>query len=760
MKTRFLVDGKPMTQEDATRWLAANGFGKNFAGNEDVVDRAATYAGNVVRTSDKAKEALLKYWRDTDWMMRGNALGIDTSPGGDTHVPETKKCVYAMAPRIVEGLLGAGSELFRVRGRDAKDRKRAIKIEELLRWQLAKSRHLEGVEDRVLCGLLYGVVAVATSWEIRHSMRTVKRSLREIDDQDPSGSALVIESDFREFLEYEGLRTRLIDPRDLIWDATAMYSADAQYAGERMRVPLHELLAMEAQGIVQGVASAIEGPKDSSAKGILIYEIERLRADQDKRRRDGSSWDSSQMAGKKTIDATDANRVDVTTLWCNWSHKEKPSRSVDWGRWQFMWVNGVPVRVARNPYDDQHIPIAFARMNKNVFSPWGISMAMDAIPLQIKYDQLRALGHRSHELAVSPIGIFSEGTDMPRSLADMLPGEWLRGQPDQFGQMKFASTIADTIAASDLLRRDIREVTGVPEGFTGSDQSGTATQYEGNLNEANRRARQLTFNYADLEREVLRHCFVYCQQFLTDGAKYGVLGRGAATLGFSAEITPEDLLDPVDIEIVGLAQYSANGMRGTRMVSFQNQFAPYIMAEMQAGRFNSQAWLKRGFQAVLGYEMDSDILREDMDPEDVITPEEENAILAQGIDLEPHPLDDDEEHLRKHLAKFDELSGKKSNSRILGTLNRHIVKTALAGRAKRDQQMAAQKSRELAMQSSPASMEADNRKEPGEGRGYQRPLDLQQGPSNSPPGETPGPANMARMGAPDRNQAIPQAMNA
>lgn len=756
---RFLLDGQPLTEEQAAEWLRANGFGQNFAGSEKLADRATDYANTVIRASDQAREVLLKPWSDVDWLMRGNPLGIDVSPTGSTHVPEVKKGVYALAPRIVEAILGAGDEVFRVRGRDRTDRARAMRIEEMLRYQLSQSRHMDGIEDRVLCGLLYGVVAVATSWDIRYGHRMVRKARHEQRD---GKREVVIDSDYQRILEYEGLRTRLIDPRDLIWDPSAMCSSDAAFAGERMRVPLAELLAMEASGVLSGVAEAIEGGGDSGAKRVLLSEVERLRIDAEKRRRDGTYGDERTLLNsKRAIDASDANRVEVTALWATWSHVERPARSVDWGRWQFLWVNGVPVRIARNPYDSQHIPIAFARMNHSPFSPWGISVAMDGLPIQIEYDQMRGLGHRSHELSVTPIGVHGEGTDLPRSMKDMEPGEWLRGQPDQFTQLKFQSTISETIAASDLMRRDMREVMGVPEGFTGSDQSGTATQFEGNILEANRRARQLTFNYADLEREVLRHTFVYAQQFITERKTYAVLGRAAKRLGWSVEIRPEDLLDPVDIEIVGLQRYGSNGQRGTKMVQFQNQFGPSIIAEMQAGRWNNTAYLREAFNAMFGYSLDDQILSPDLDPEDVMTPQEENAAIIGGADLEPHPLDDDVEHAQAHVAAFDEAEKEGVSSDRLSALWRHAVKHGFAAKSKQARQAAAQRAQELAQQQPGAGAEAPRLdKEPGEGRGYQRPLDLGNGPGKTPPGVTPGPANAARMGAMDRDQAMPQGMNA
>ena len=81
----------------------------------------------------------------------------------------------------IEAGLVAATELARKLGccartaRRESDRRRALKLEEWIRYQFDMSRWNDEREDRIRCGLLYGISPIYIGWESRYQTRPVKR---------------------------------------------------------------------------------------------------------------------------------------------------------------------------------------------------------------------------------------------------------------------------------------------------------------------------------------------------------------------------------------------------------------------------------------------------------------------------------------------------------------------------------------------------------------------------------------------------------
>lgn len=748
---RFVVDGKPLNEEEKRRWLAANGFGMNFASLPDVAERAADACRSFRSASDEAKRALLDPWKDIDWVMRNNPLRTETiSP--EFHNPETKKAVLTLAPRIVQLVNERGWGSFRVVAEDALNRPRAERVQMGIRYFLEKAHWHQGCERRVIAGLCYGAIAVQTSWDIQHRVQTLRKAR---DEAKAVGVEMVIEVlPNQKVLSYEGLRWDLIDHRDLIWDPTCNMNGTQRspmFCGRTMKVPLVELLRMEAAGTISGVVEAVEGGKGKAA-GLLERSIDAMHNDQAKRERDG--YATPEFASKMaTLAPSSANPIECCEIWASWSSKERPTSADDWREWQFFYVNGHPVRIAHNPYDSQHKPIAACNLSSDPFSTWGTSLAMDAMPLQIVLDDLENLGRDSHRLAVSPFWSSNDDSqDAQINLRQLAPGSRIPGRDVQVH--RWPSTIADTTVASAHTRAMIAGITGVPPGMAGMDDSGTATQYEGNMLEANRRGLGRVLAVAGLEMQIAQHCFFYMQQFITRSMSMKLFGRGATTVGLGPELRPEDLADPIDIAMVGLGQLSTHGVTSHRIAAFTSQAAPFINAAIAAGRIDPVAITEEIYQQTMGFPIDDQIIRREMTPEEALPPEIENAMLRAGAVIEPHPMDDHPAHAENHAQFLASLPEGDDQARRATMY--HLRLTAQAW-AKQQAQAQARAAGAMVGQQTPGIVENGGRRVAGGGRGAdQADPTIADGVAASAPGVTPGPPNAARMAAPDRTQPVSQ----
>jgi len=761
---RFRHEGADLDEEQYKLWLEANGYGKNFCADAEIADRAAYFVDDSVRLSDEYKQAMLVPWQFVDAMLRGQSLAENAPLGtGDIHVPEVEKALEVLVPRIVEGIEGFGNDLFWCKPRRESDRRRALKLEEWIRYQFDLSRWNDEREDRIRCGLLYGISPIYIGWESRYQTRPVKRMRKERDED--GDIVTIIESEMKKIRTYCGITQRLVDPRDFIYDASRMDPKRARFSGETMRMSVSELLHMEAAGILQGVAAAIEGD-NPNARGVLTVQLERIRAERDQAARSGSAGVRTyQQQADAQISADRNGRIPCVSLWGEWSHIEHPTSADDWRQWQFFYVNGHPCRIAFNPYDSQHMPYAVPRISREPFVFWALSPVMQAMPLNAEADQHRALGSRSHALAVSPFMLADENADIPAdSLSRLEVGAVLRGQLDKMAIQKFPSTIGDTVAMFELLRRDTREMMGAPEAISGTGDENTATQFQGNLREANRRIRGAVLRHAnDCERVVAEQILLLSQQFVTEDQQFRAMGRGAQELGFSPTLRPEDLLDPVDIEMVGPSTFGSNGERATKMIALLNQAQFLIASEAQKGNIDTGEWLQEVFTGVMGYRMSDRLLKKTAAPEDVLPPGRENRmLLSVGMRLDPHPLDDDQEHYDSHAEAAAKAEEEGYPDEVLQQFAEHMQEHLAAQQKKLAVEQAKQAAQALAPQgmdeASSGFPSPDNA--PQDGRTFQRGADLNDStPSQTPAGQTPGPPDAMRMSAPDRSQAIFQTVN-
>lgn len=758
VQRRFVIDGQPMTPDQASAWIAANGMTGNLvtSAGDETLARAADFTRQCIRESEESKAWLIPVWDAMEHMLLGNSNFFDQPVGCDIHVPSLFSKIEALVPRVMQAAIGHGGEMLRCQGRDKSDRARANVTQEWLKYLLDQCGIISFGEDYVRSAVIYGFFMSHTWWDIKHLKRRVRESKQVLDKGQMWRE---ISSVVKDQLVYEGMRQRLVHPRDAIIDANNTRVENMSYIGETLRkVPIVDLLAMEAKGIYSGVAAALEPNAKSRARISLNAEIDHMRG------RSQAEWRDQYWPQRKEEKPTNGapGYVDVDSLWAQWSDVEEPSEYDDFGEYQFIYVNECPVRVAKNPYDNQHRPYAIGRISKDPFKFYAVSPAMVGVRLNSERDQHRAYMSRNHQLSNAPITFTDPSFDVPENLMSVLPGATFSGV-GKVEQLKFPSTLAEGIAMDELVNQDMNDAMGVLDAFQGRGEEGTATQFQGNRQEANNRIRRMVFAVADGFKQLAQHGLWLSQQFITDAKPFRVIGKGAGKLKFSGEITPEDLGDPVDIIMVGPEQFGSYGARATQISTFMNTGATLLNASLERGTLNPDALTRELYEGLMGHRLGDDILRDDLNAEDVLPQELENAILTTGTEVEVHELDDDEEHLRSMTEYFGR---PEVQSKLTDEAKRAIY---LHGKAhgtamsmKEGQKQAQAAAQQRAMAAAPVAIGAgDGKKAPGDGNAYQPTADLRgPGPGQTSPREAPGPASPRTVSRPDRSMAIPQAQNA
>ena len=753
---RFVIDGRPMTPEQASSWIEANGVTGNLVGGDgDLIARAADYTNLCIRESREAKDWIEPVWDSLEHMLKGNTNFYDQPVGCDIHIPAVYSKIEALVPRLMQAAIGHGGEMLRCQGRDATDRERAIVVQEWLKYGMDQCGIMEFGEDYVRSAVIYGFFMAHTGWDIQHIKRRV-RTNRTLQEQ---GKLIrEISSEVKQQLAYEGMRQRLVHPRDAIIDARVTRVDQMGFCGEILRrVPITDLLAMEAKGIYKGVAEALE-PTSGGAKNALNSEIDRLRYRPSADERDLNTF---QRRVEKPNNGA-PGYVDVTSLWGQWSSKENPTEYDDFGEYQFVYVNDRPVRIAENPYDNQHRPYAIARISKDPFNFYAVSPGMVGVRLNSERDQHRAFMARNHQLANAPITFVDGSFEVPDNLMSVLPGAVYRGQGTP-SQLKTPSTIAEGIAMDGLINQDMNDAMGVLDAFLGRGEEGTATQFQGNRQEANNRVRRMVFAIAGGFRQIAQHYLWLSQQFITDAKTFRVVGKGAGERKFSGSITPEDLGGPVDIIMVGPEEFGSYGARATQITTFLNAGATLLQAALERGELNIGPMLRELYEGLMGHRLGDDILRGDLNPEDALPQAQENLMLMMGMSVQPHELDDDAGHLEQ-MQEFleDDRIRSAMTEEAMVAFYEHGKLHAAQMEMKEAKQQAQAAAQQRAMQAAPSAITAgDGKKAPGDGNAYQPTPDLRgPGPGQTSPREAPGPASARTVSRPDRSMAFPQAQNA
>lgn len=606
---------------------------ENFATHQGLSMRALTLYKQACEKCDADTSGIRENWRWIDWLFRANSLRKTTNR--DVHVPEILKAHRALVPRVVEAFFGNGANFFAARGVDSEDRNRQNAVTGLLQFQLEQNKFRMLMAPYISSLCKYQVAIWKCTWEVKTGKRAYHWFDKQIDD---SGRVKEIHKrQMRDVATWNGNKIRLVDPDRFIIDAERWAIDDLAYVGDRSDWPLHEILSnpmFENLDMVRDLAHGGDAfdsrirPSQAARSGL-------------RNRRDGDAINTPK-------NTSDFHEVGELWCWFNWAPDGAPADM----RETIITVvdNAIVVRLQENYHDDKHVPYAIARYSDNGLEFFDVGLYDPALRVQEEIDHTRGTAYEAADLILAPRA-FTKGpaVDLPNSMFDM-PAGWIGKDVGEIVFQPVPNTLQALPMIDQIQRRDIEEITGVTrlwqgtEGaMVGGDQ--TATEVRRKIEESNRRLLGIIRSVDEGMTSLLRIMHANNQQFMPDKQRFRILDvKWAKQLGKNEyEISPSELMGPVDFVFHGVTRIQQWGLRGTNLMTWLQVMAPLI--QEHPDKFNLAGIARQSYQAMVGEESDDEILVDQSSIDDMISQEDENERLRYGIRTPIHPLDDDDAHL-------------------------------------------------------------------------------------------------------------------
>lgn len=609
---------------------------ENFATHEVLARRALTTVLQARMKWESDTKDIRETWRWIDYVFRANSLRPQVNRS--VHVPELLKLHRALIPRLVEAVLGNGGQYFAAKGRDSSDRSRDFAVTAALEYQLEQNnfRSLLAPFFNSLCRYQAGI------WKCVWQKRTRKQVYRWRDTQIVDGNEVQTwKVQVKEVVYFEGNKIYPCDPARTIVDTQRWDLNELAYIGDIRHVALHEL--MNEKDLYQNLDVLEQKRIAGTSMATQVDAVQVARSGLTK-----STGNSVQNVPNTT------DFVEIMELWC-WFNWAEPGRVPDMRQTIITVADGhTVIRLQENFHDDKHLPYALGRFSDNGFTFYDVGLYDPALRLQDELDHFRSTAFDAADLILAPRA-FTKGpaADIPNNLFDMPAG--FIGK--DVGDIVF-QPVPNTLEAFPLinatLKTDMEEIVGVSRLQLGQSSSGgenTATETRRVVEESNRRLLGLVKSADDAMTGLLKIMYSNIQQRMSDKLKFRVLNAALAKKlgGMDGELQPDDVQGPVDFEFFGIRRIQQYGLRGTNLLTFL-QVSEGLIAE-NPQLVNPSALLKRVYSAVVGDEIDDDIMR---DPEDVTSMNDqadENRMLRAGMRVQVNLLDNDEEHLQKMDAE-------------------------------------------------------------------------------------------------------------
>ena len=731
------------TKAEVKEWLSVQIPYPNLAENDDIAQRAATYAEQQVLYYNQRTYELRDKWRALDSILRGTSLSRRFAQS-DIHVPELYKMVESGVPRLEEAIfgLGVGQPWFNVLGRDEMDKKKAWRIRAWLDY-LLDNAEFDGMHQEIIrCMLVYGFFAVKSWWDIDF-IRKVERKSEKLPPDKKGNMRVKVTATEKEQLHYYGPRYKLVDPYDFIVDTQCTNAQKGMFVGDVGEVTIEELRAEEALGLVTNLDKLEEAPPkryDGTERAWSKFQRSLTSQNEiyDERKAEGQS-----------------GKLQSVEVWAKWD----PYGTGEAEEYKIRTVNGVAVDIRKNHHDDRHRPYAVGRAAREPFDFHNVGPLDHAVRSNIEIDEHRNLALKAHENSLCPI-VFTraDATELPPNIFDVDPGEVIpvSEAPTFFS----APPVAHIMQLMDsVTRRDIEEITGFPRVYEGTgDTDATATGTLRKIEEANRRIKSLIRSLAFGYGEILKHTYSLSSQFTTRRETFRVMGADATKLGSHSELETADLNMELDFEIVGLASIHTLGLRGTAISTFFTQVYPIVANFIDPQSIDWMKLLQIQWDNTVGIVQGESIFKSEPGLDDLLSPQEENLMLSQGVEVPVQEADNDQEHMAGHSALAQ---GGVPTEAAGEVLLKHMAAHHKQGQMKQKKEQQRQemaRRREIATGGgggAGAELPVGQ-----EGRGPGREPDLNgQSQSQTPPGETPGPPRSQTAGSGDRATAIPQSAN-
>lgn len=717
------IDPGLMTLRQVQQYNEAQIPYPNLAGEKAVADRAVQYVRAIHSDYMSRTQAVRRLWKVMDLICQGESLaqlgGIDIV---GSH--ELVKSIERLVVRIEEAM-HREDPWFTVRAKQPEFQEDQDEIMGYLLYQLSQAG-AKGLWQPLIRDLLaFQVCVVKVKWD-----RLVEERIATDVEETRNGLSTTYKFTKRkvEALVYDGPRYQQVSPWNLIIDPDEPIPENAEYIGDISVVAMDRLRYMERVGLYKNVDQVREEKRSGTAA-------------------EGGGFD-------QLVSSLTANFAMERSI----PHAPKKAKVYEiWGRFD-LYGNDNPVEckltvanlhtclcAQENPIDGRRKPYGIGRSAK-----WGREFfnvgTMDiAAHVEEQLDILRSTTQRCTLLGMSPI-VFTERNDgpLPANIHEVEPGQVFPGA----GKVTPIAVSGDTRAHLPLhqqYQKDIGELTGGPDNFSGTADSNTATESVQNQDQANRKVAGLVRSYSGMWDGILQITHLLNRQYTADHVVYPVMGKAASVLKrHYGKVGPLTFMGDMVFEFGGLQNIYNSATRASGTVQFMSMWGQLLASA--PGEVNLVALMRQNYQDLVGY-AGEDIFRVRPMAQDVLDQDEENKALLGGRmiavnELDPHDM---------HLDKLDPLV----DAIIDGRIKDDVVAAAILSHreghiagAQRAANEAAVRAK-IQQRNAPPAPDSPDAEEGIDGTDA---LQVAQTPQH----ETPGPVNGQQQARPGRQQSTSQ----
>jgi hypothetical protein len=289
---------------------------------------------------------------------------------------------------------------------------------------------------------------------------------------------------------------------------------------------------------------------------------------------------------------------------------------------------------------------------------FGISMIQDVADLQDELNIASSYMLTAMKRAM-PFNIYDKDRIDPKEVADMANAELggfvgvetsangLAGAVETFP--KGAAFSPDLYGVRNMIIQSILLVSGQSDFMIGQSQkTKSATEVAATSQGMTSRLGYKRKLLIRALSEILKKTYQISRTQITEERFIRTNGIPGANI---VTVTPEDLKTELEIDL-NAEMAETRGEDPVRLKITADAMAPFLdQALAQAAGIDLVAFA-REYLRNAGVKNVDDLQPGSREPTD---PEDENIILAEGIQVEPHPLDDDQEHILQHIAIQDGL---------------------------------------------------------------------------------------------------------
>lgn len=708
-------------------------LGTNYALNRDISEAARTTVQTIVPEWTERVRPLHKRWRATWWMLSGNTL--EKNSVEDVHIPEIYKHIETIVPRLEEVILER-EPWFRIVPRRRADVAKADAMAAFIDWQFSQANLRELIQPAIRNMLVTQSAAFHVYWTNREEWVTQREIKREWT-KDGRLKKSVKKKRVKQVV-FSGPKADLIDPLDFIIDTKSTNPQNAQYVGHRAWLSVDEIRRL---GKEFGWAN-LDALEDETP-GSYALEQDFYKWARDPAAQYGEAL--NRIAPKDNR----PKKLEVIFLYCKWSPDPD---TVEFEDYRFVSIAGkVMLEVRKNPNDGGIRPYATMRVTKSGHEFFSVGPFDNAIRMNQHLDRHHQIAMRTAAIAGQPFVFAEEDSDLPDSLYNVRAGHIFKG----VGPVRFSQVPGDIIRAHPLISQDwknnISEVVGSYPIQMGQDSSGTATEASLSLQEGNRRQRGHLRAVADGLDQILQLFVKYNLQYSESDVEFPVLGKRALDLRKThANMSPADLLDDVQFELVGLKSSRTYGLKATGLQAFVNSMQPFIVANPNS--VDQLQLMHEVCAELVGPDEADRIVRVPTPLYRLKSQLEENEGLVEGGEIEVDESDDHEQHLKDIHPLF--LRATDPNSDMHFDVRRVVLAHRETHRMMLEQQKAAEKAKAERQPQMVAPAEAGGSVDADTGNGA--PMtgsvsnamqDLANSPSEGQTdGQNPGPADSRKYG--------------